>query len=278
MPTIETKDGVRLFYKDWAGNGSTGGKTAVFVHGWPVNADMWEYQMTALTEAGVRCIAYDRRGFGRSEQPAAGYDYDHFAEDLAALLDQLDLHDVTLIGFSMGGGEIARYLGRHGAGRIGQAILVSSVVPFLLKTQDHPDGADRSVFDGMVAGLREDRPHFLAEFAKSFFGVGMLSKPVSMEAMQWTLWLAMQASPIATIQCVRAFSETDFRGDLAAFTIPTLVIHGDADQTVPAAISGKAAAAGIAGANYTEYPGAPHGLYLTEKERLSRDITAFILR
>ena len=278
MPTMETKDGVRLFYKDWAGSGRAPGKTAVFVHGWPVNADMWEYQMTALTEAGVRCIAYDRRGFGRSEQPAAGYDYDHFAEDLAALLDQLDLHDVTLIGFSMGGGEIARYLGRHGAGRIGQAILVSSVVPFLLKTQDHPDGADRSVFDGMVAGLREDRPHFLAEFAKSFFGVGMLSKPVSTEAMQWTLWLAMQASPIATIQCVRAFSETDFRGDLAAFTIPTLVIHGDADQTVPTAISGKVAAAGIAGSIYTEYPGAPHGLYLTEKERLSRDITAFILR
>ena len=278
MPTIETKDGVRLFYKDWAGSGGLGGKTAVFVHGWPVNADMWEYQMSALTEAGVRCIAYDRRGFGRSEQPAAGYDYDHFADDLAALLEQLDLHDVTLIGFSMGGGEIARYLGRHGAGRIGQAILVSSVVPFLLKTQDHPDGADRSVFDGMVAGLREDRPHFLAEFAKSLFGVGMLSKPVSTEAMQWTLWLAMQASPIATIQCVRAFSETDFRGDLAAFTIPTLVIHGDADQTVPTAISGKVAAAGIAGAIYTEYPGAPHGLYLTEKERLSRDITAFILR
>ncbi len=276
MPFFKTQDGLRLFYNDWSTSQS--GKPVVFIHGWPVNADMWEYQTTALTRAGMRCIAYDRRGFGRSDQPASGYDYDHFADDLKALLDHLDLHDVALVGFSMGGGEIARYLGRHGAGRIRQAVLVSSVVPFLLKTQDHPEGADRGVFDSMVEGLRSDRPHFLATFAKSFFGAGMLSKPVSNEAMQWTLWMAMQASPIATLECVRAFSETDFRGDLAAFTIPTLVIHGDGDQTVPPAISGEAAARGIHGSTYTVYPGAPHGLYLTEKERLSNDILDFIRR
>ena len=271
MPTIKTRDDVSLFYKDWGT-----GKPVVFIHGWPVNADMWEYQMGPLARHGLRCIAYDRRGFGRSEQPIGGYDYDTFADDLAALLDGLDLHDVTLVGFSMGGGEIARYLSRHGTARIGKAVLVSSVVPLLLKTADHPDGADRSVFDQMVSGLASDRPHFLATFGKLFYGVGLLTSPVSSEVLDWTLWMAMQASPIATTDCVRAFSETDFRPDLAAFTIPTLVIHGDADTTVPAAITGKAAAAGIAGSIYKEYPGAPHGLFMTEKDRLAADLLEFI--
>ena len=271
MPYFDTTDGVGLFYKDWGT-----GKPVVFIHGWPVNADMWEYQMAPLARQGLRCIAYDRRGFGRSAQPVGGYDYDTLADDLKALLDTLDLHDVTLVGFSMGGGEIARYLARHGSARIAKAVLVASVVPYLLKTPDHPDGADRSIFDQMVSGLVADRPHFLATFSRSFYGAGILSSPVSNEVLQWTLWMAMMASPIATIDCVRAFSETDFRPDLAAFTLPTLVIHGDADQTVPAGISGKAAAAGISGAVYKEYPGAPHGLFMTEKDRLASDLLEFI--
>jgi pimeloyl-ACP methyl ester carboxylesterase len=271
MPYIKTKDDVSLFYKDWGG-----GKPVVFVHGWPLNADMWEYQMAPMARQGLRCIAYDRRGFGRSEQPDGGYDYDTFADDLQALLDGLDLHDVTLVGFSMGGGEIARYLARHGSARIAKAVLVASVVPFLLKTPDHPDGADRGIFDGMVAGLETDRPHFLTGVGKQFFGSGLLTSPVSSEVLEWNLWMAMQASPIATIDCVRAFSETDFRPDLAAFTIPTLVIHGSADQTVPAGISGKVAAAGIKGAIYKEYEGAPHGLFMTEKDRLTLDLLEFI--
>ena len=271
MPHIKTQDDVSLFYKDWGT-----GKPVVFIHGWPVNADMWEYQMTPLARQGLRCIAYDRRGFGRSDQPLGPYDYEVFADDLKAVLDTLDLHDVTLVGFSMGGGEIARYLARHGSARIAKAVLVASVVPFLLKTPDHPDGADRGVFDGMVGGLEIDRPHFLAGFGKQFFGAGLLTSPVSSEILDWSLWMAMQASPIATIDCVRAFSETDFRPDLAAFTIPTLVIHGDADQTVPAGISGKVAAAGIKGAVYKEYAGAPHGLFVTEKDRLAQDLLEFI--
>ena len=273
MAYIKTPDDVSLFYKDWGT-----GKPVVFIHGWPVNADMWEYQMTPLARQGLRCIAYDRRGFGRSDQPIGKYDYDTFADDLKALLDTLELHDVTLVGFSMGGGEIARYLSRHGSARIAKAVLVASVVPYLLKTPDHPEGADRGIFDQMVGGLETDRPHFLAGFGKQFFGAGLLSSPVSSEILDWTLWMAMQASPVASIDCVRAFSETDFRGDLAAFTIPTLVIHGSADKTVPADISGKAAAAGIDGAIYKEYEGAPHGLFMTEKDRLTQDLLEFIRR
>ena len=276
MPYIKTQDDVSLFYKDWGTADGGAGSTVVFIHGWPVDADMWEYQMAPLARQGLRCIAYDRRGFGRSEQPSGGYDYDTFADDLKALLDGLDLHDVTLVGFSMGGGEIARYLSRHGAGRIAKAVLVASVVPFLLKTADHPDGADRSVFDQMVSGLEADRPHFLTTFGKGFYGVGLLTSPVSSEMLDWSQWMALQASPIATVDCVRAFSETDFRPDLAAFTIPTLVIHGDADATVPAKIAGKAAAAGIRGSIYKEYSGAPHGLFITEKDRLTADLLEFI--
>ena len=276
MPYIKTQDDVNLFYKDWDTTGGAAGGTVVFIHGWPLNADMWEYQMAPLARQGLRCIAYDRRGFGRSEQPSGGYDYDTFADDLKALLDGLDLHGVTLVGFSMGGGEIARYLSRHGAARIAKAVLLASVVPFLLKTADHPDGVDRSVFDQMVGGVEADRPHFLTTFAKVFYGVGLLTSPVSLEVLAWSQWMALHASPIATADCVRAFSETDFRPDLAAFTIPTLVIHGDADATVPATIAGKAAAAGIEGSIYKEYAGAPHGLFMTEKDRLTKDLLAFI--
>ncbi|MCY1642756.1 alpha/beta fold hydrolase [Methylorubrum sp. SL192] len=271
MPFIETRDATRLFYKDWGS-----GPPVVLIHGWPLDADMWEYQQPALTGAGFRTIAYDRRGFGRSDQPWSGYDYDTFADDLKAVLDSLDLQDVTLVGFSMGGGEIARYLARHGGARVARAVLVSAVTPMLAKTPDHPEGVDASVFEGMIDGIERDRPHFWSNFVKSFFGAGLLSSPASSELMAWTGMLAMRASPKATVDCVRAFGGSDFRSDMAAFRVPTLVIHGDADQTVPFDISGKAAAQAIPGARLEVYEGAPHAIPFTHKDRLTADLLAFL--
>nr|WP_321983366.1 alpha/beta hydrolase [uncultured Lichenicoccus sp.] len=273
MPHITTTDGTSLFYKDW---GSASASPVVFIHGWPLNADMWEYQMTPLARQGLRTIAYDRRGFGRSDQPLGPYDYDVFADDLKAVLDGLDLRNVTLVGFSMGGGEIARYLSRHAAARVVKVALVSTVVPFLLKTPDHPEGVDRGVFDQMVGSLEDDRPQFLTDFGKLFFGAGLLGSPVSAGIMQWTLYMALQASPVATIDCVRAFSETDFRGDLPFFKVPTLIIHGTGDKTVPAGITGDAAAAALPEATHLHYANAPHGLFITDKDRLTEDLSRFI--
>jgi len=271
MSSIETQDGTRLFYKDWGA-----GRPVVLIHGWPLDADMWEYQMPAVTEAGFRTVAYDRRGFGRSDQPWGGYDYDTFADDLKAVLDHLDLQDVALVGFSMGGGEIARYLSRHGGARVSRVALVSAVTPMLLKTPDHPDGVDAGVFEGMIDGLETDRPHFLANFSKTFFGVGVFSAPSSTELMRWTGDLAMRASPKATVACVRAFGETDFRPDMAHFRVPTLIIHGDDDQTVPIDVSGRAAAAAIPGSTFTVYEGGSHALPFTHAERLTTDLLTFL--
>ena len=271
MPYFEAKDGTQLYYNDWGT-----GKPVVLIHGWPLNSDSWEYQSVFLASQGLRVIAYDRRGFGKSAQPWSGYDYDTLADDLAALLDKLDLHDATLVGFSMGGGEVARYLARHGAARVSKAVLLAAVTPFLLKTDDHPEGVDRSVFDQMIDGLQKDRPGFLATFGKQFFGAGMLNFSVSSEILQWASMMALHASPKATLDCVRAFSETDFRADLRAITVPTLIIHGDADATVPIDVAGRAAAALIPNAEFKEYGGAPHALFYTERDRLNEDLLAFI--
>jgi len=250
----------------------------VLIHGWPLHSGMWEYQSVFLASEGVRVVAYDRRGFGRSSQPWSGYDYDTLADDLKALLDKLDLQDVTLIGFSMGGGEVARYMSRHGGARVSKAVLLAAVTPYLALTTDNPDGVDRGVFDQMIEGLKKDRPHFLATFGKQFFGAGLLNFTVTAEIMQWALTMALPASPKATIECVRAFSETDFRGDMGAFRVPTLVIHGAADATVPPDKSGRVAAKMIPGAEYNEYAGAPHALFFTEKDRLNQDLLAFVKR
>ena len=271
MPFVETADKTHLFYNDWGS-----GKPIVLIHGWPLDADMWEYQSVFLASQGYRVIAYDRRGFGRSGQPWTGYDYDTFADDLKVVLDTLDLQDVTLAGFSMGGGEVARYMGRHGGARVAKACLISSVCPFLLQTPDNPGGVDRATFDGMIEGLKSDRPHFMSVFGKQFFGAGLLNFSVSTEIMQWSSNMAMLASPKATLDCVRAFSETDFRRDMAAFRVPTLVIHGGSDATVPAAKSGQIAAQMIQGARYIEYEGAPHALVFTEKDRLNQDLLALL--
>lgn len=212
---IEVAPDASLYCNDWGS-----GRPVVLIHGWPLDADMWEHQSVHLADNGCRVVAYDRRGFGRSDQPWSGYDYDTFADDLKAVMDRLDLRDVVLVGFSMGGGEVARYMSRHGGARVAKTVLVSAVTPFLLKRPDNPDGVDRSTFEGMVEGLRKDRPHFLTSFGKAFYGAGMLNFSVSSEQLQWSANVAMMASPKATIECVRAFSETDFRPNLTTFRVP----------------------------------------------------------
>ncbi|MBO9134524.1 alpha/beta hydrolase [Rhizobium sp. VS19-DR104.2] len=271
MAFVKAKDGTQLHVKDMGQ-----GRPVLLIHGWPLTGDMFEYQTLALLEAGYRVITYDRRGFGQSGHPADGYNYDTFADDLASVLEELDLQQVSLIGFSMGGGEIARYLSRHGVSRVAKTVLVSSVVPYLLKDGSNPDGVDASVFEDMKAQIRKDRFAFLQAFAKTFYGVGMLTNPVSEGVLDWSFALGIMASPKATIECIDAFGKTDFRGDLPAFTMPTLVIHGTGDKTVPIGPSGRAAAAAITGATLIEYDGEPHGLFATVPERLNRDLLEFL--
>lgn len=269
-PYIEMRDGVRIFYKDWGR-----GHPVVFCHGGIVGADMWEYQMTALVAGGLRCIAHDRRGCARSAHPGRGYDFDTFADDLSALLEQLDLREVTLVGHSMGCAEIARYLSRHGARRVRRTVLVSTTTPFLLKTADNPEGVDKAVFDRMYAAARLDRPHFTTQAAGPFFGTGLPDVSVTPELVQWGIGLALQACPIATLDTIRAFSETDLRPDMRAFTMPTLVIHGRADQGAPLALTGERTARLIPGSRLERYD-TGHGLFITEMERLNRDLLSFI--
>lgn len=263
-------DDVTLFVQDWGQ-----GKPIVLIHGWPLSSEMWEYQARSLVEKGFRVISYDRRGFGKSSKPFNGYSYDYLASDLNDLMTQLELQDATLVGFSMGGGEIARYLSRYGSGRVEKAILVSSIVPYMLETDENPHGISEEFFDGMQSKIKEDRPLFIAEFAKDFYGVGMISSPVSEEMLDWTFQLAMQASPKATIECVTSFGKTDFHTDLAAFTMPTLIIHGTDDKIVPIKATSEEAAKFIPGATFKTYEGAPHGLFITHKDELLEDISSF---
>lgn len=277
MPYIKTGDqrhheSVNLFYEDYGQ-----GQPVVFIHGWPLDHQMWEYQLTDLPGRGLRCIAYDRRGFGKSSKPYDGYNYDTFADDLKAVLEQLDLQNVTLVGFSMGAGEVARYMSRHGGARVAKVVLAGGVTPYLLKTDDNPDGVDRSTFDDMVDKIRTDRADFLQTFGKQFYGVGMLSKPVSQAMLDGDFMRAYLASPKATIDCVRAFSETDFRSDVQTINVPALIIHGDADKTVPIESSGEQTANLMMNASYKIYEGAPHGLFYTEREQFNRDLLDFIL-
>ena len=271
MPFIDAPDGTKIHYNDWGS-----GPPVVLIHGWPLDGEMWEYQSVHLASHGYRVITYDRRGFGRSGQPWTGYDYDTMTGDLAALLEKLDLTGITLVGFSMGGGEVARYAARHGTRRIARAVLVAAVTPYLLKDASNEDGVDRAVFDQIVEGLQKDRPGFLAAFGRQFYGVGLLTFSVSSEFLQWSQNVAMLASPKATIDCVRAFSETDFRADLTSLTVPTLIIHGDADTTVPAKVSAEKAVKLLRHAELKMYAGAPHGLFYTERDRLNADLLAFM--
>lgn len=252
------------------------GKPVVLIHGWPQNHEAWTYQLGELPKHGLRVIAYTRRGFGNSSKPFEGYNYDTLADDLKAVLDTLDLQDVTLVGFSMGGGEVARYMSRHSGARVAKVAFVSAVTPFLLKTDDNPDGVPQPVFDDIQANIAKDRFDFLQSFGKDFYGVGVLSKPVSQAVLDWSFGMASLGSHQATVACAHAFAETDFRPDLATINVPALVIHGDEDKTVPIKNSGARMTEHLKQANYLVYEGAPHGLFITNKDQLNRDLLAFV--
>ena len=252
------------------------GKTVILIHGWPLNHVMWEYQLAELPKHNLRCIAYDRRGFGMSDYPWEKYDYDTFAADLKALIDQLHLTDITLVGFSMGGGEIARYIGKYGSDKISKVVLISSVTPFMLNTNDNAEGVDKEVFDEMVENISEDRPAFLADFGKKFYGVSLFDDAISEQMLAWNQSLCLMSSHKATIDCVRAFSETDFREDLSKINVPTVIIHGDSDKIVPIEVSGNRTSMMLPNAKYLVYEGAPHGLFITEKDKLNMDLIDFI--
>ena len=274
MPYVKTRDGTDIYVKDWGS-----GRPVVLIHGWPLSADSWDPQALALAEAGFRVIAYDRRGFGRSGQPWSGYDYDSLTDDLADVMKTAGVdQDATLIGFSMGGGEVARYMSRHDGRGVVSAGLIGSVVPYMLKTDDNPDGVPADALQQIAEGIKKDRPKFFADFLKDFFGVGYVSSPVSQETLDWAWRLAMQAGLKPTLACAESFGHTDFRPDLPAFRVPTLVLHGTGDKTVPIDASARQAAAGIANAQLVEYDGAPHGLFATESDRLTRDILSFLGR
>ncbi|HSW32742.1 MAG TPA: alpha/beta hydrolase [Steroidobacteraceae bacterium] len=271
MDFVTTADETRLYLKDW-GSGSP----VILIHGWPLSADSWDDQALALADAGHRVIAYDRRGFGRSSQPWSGYDYDTLADDLATIISETGARDAVLVGFSMGGGEVARYMSRHGGKSVAKAALVSSVLPYRLQTRDNPAGTEQAAFDKSADAMKGDRAKFFTGFFKTFFGAGTGANPVSQELLDWARGIAMQASLKATLECARSFSRTDFRGDLPAFKVPTLIIHGTEDKTVPIDASSRAAAKGIAGSTLIEYEGAPHGLFATHKARLTADLLDFV--
>lgn len=271
MPYMTVQDGTEIHYRDWGT-----GTPVVLIHGWPVTGDMWEKQSTFLAEHGLRVITYDRRGFGRSSNPWTGYDYDTFASDLNALMEKLGLNGATLVGFSMGGGEVARYLSRYGASRVSKAVLVAAVTPFLLKTPDNPDGVDQQVFADIEAQIRKDRPAFLKDFGAKFYGRTMLNHTVSDAVLEWNQSLALQGSLRSTLAAANAWATTDFRDDLKNITIPVRLIHGTSDATVPIEVSARRAVKILPNATLSEYDGEPHGLFLTAADRLNAELLEFI--
>jgi non-heme chloroperoxidase len=262
---------VELYYED-IGSGSP----VILIHGWPLTHAMWEYQFLPLTHNGYRVISYDRRGFGLSDKPADGYDYDTLADDLKGLIDGLELDNVTLVGFSMGGGEVARYMSRHGGHQVARTALISSVTPMMLKGQDNEDGVDKDVFAKMYEQLQQDRFKFLTSFGKQFFGESKMHNAVSSETLTWAQMLASMASPIATLKCLESFSMTDFRVDLGAIQVPTLVIHGKADKAVPFDASGKRTAEMLPFAESKVYDDGPHALVITHKDQFNTDLLGFL--
>ncbi|HVE77727.1 MAG TPA: alpha/beta hydrolase [Gemmatimonadaceae bacterium] len=271
MPYVKTTgaSATEIYYEDLGD-----GQPVVLIHGWPLSHRMWESQVNALTGAGYRAIAYDRRGFGESGRPGAGYDYDTFASDLNDLMTRLDLRDVVLAGFSMGGGEVARYVGRYGTGRVAKAMLLGAVPPFLLKTDDNPDGVPPSAFDEMIAGVRKNRLAFLDDFFPAFYSIGAVRPHADL--IPFSKWIAWAASPLATRECIVAFGTTDFRDDLKKVSVPTLVAHGDEDRIVPLEISGRKSHAMIRGSRLEVLQGAPHGFAATHADELNQIMLDFL--
>ncbi len=259
-----------IYFEDSGGDG----QPVVLIHGWPLSHRMWESQVNSLTAAGYRCVSYDRRGFGESGKSTGGYDYDTFAADLNDLLESQDLQKVVLVGFSMGGGEVARYIGRYGTRRIAKAALLGAVPPFLLQTSDNPDGAPQSVFDGMLAGVTADRIAFLDAFFTNFYNTDAGNMPADL--VEFSKWVAWAASPLGTQQCIVAFGTTDFRQDLAKFDVPTLIVHGDQDRIVPIDISGRKSHQLIRGSRFEVLKGAPHGFAATHAVELNKLLLDFI--
>jgi non-heme chloroperoxidase len=271
---LTTRDGVQLYYKDW---GPKNGQVVVFSHGWPLSSDSWESQMLFLADKGYRVVAHDRRGHGRSSQPWDGNDMDHYADDLATVIETLDLKEATLVGFSTGGGEVARYIGRHGTSRVKKAALVSAVPPLMLKTPDNAGGLPIEVFDGLRKASLENRSQLYLDIASGpFFGFNRPGAKSSTGSIESFWRQGMVAGHKNTYDSIAAFSATDFRQDLNKFNVPTLVIHGDDDQIVPIDASGRASAALIKGAKLIVYQGAPHGLTDTHKDRLNHDLLTFL--
>jgi non-heme chloroperoxidase len=271
MSTITTKDGTTLYYKDWGK-----GPVVTFSHGWPLSSDAWDGQMLFLAQNGFRAVAHDRRGHGRSSQASSGNDMDTYADDLAAIVEALDLKDVTMVGHSTGGGEVARYIGRHGTKRVARAILIAAVPPILLKSAANPEGIPIEVFDGLRGALAADRSQFYKDFALRFYGANRPGAKVAQGTLdQFWLW-SMQAGLKNAYECIEAFSETDFTQDLRRFDVPTLVMHGEDDQVVPVKDSARKSARLIKGAREVYYPGLPHGLTATHADQVNRDLLAFL--
>jgi non-heme chloroperoxidase len=271
MTTITTRDGTELYYKDWGD-----GPVVTFSHGWPLNADMWDGQMLFLAQNGFRVVAHDRRGHGRSTQNSRGNDMNGYADDLAAVIEALDLNDVTLVGHSTGGGEVARYIGRHGTARVAKAVLIAAVPPLLLKTEANPEGLPIELFDGMRTALFNDRSQFYKDLAIQFYGANRSGAKVSQGLLeQFWLW-SMQAGLKNAYESIKAFSETDFTEDLKKFDVPTLVLHGEDDQIVPVRDSAVKSARIIKGAKDIYYPGAPHGITATHQDQINAELLAFL--
>jgi non-heme chloroperoxidase len=268
----ENDTAIELHYEDYGQ-----GKPVVLIHGWPLSGRSWEYQVPALVDAGYRVIAYDRRGFGQSSQPWAGYDYDTFAGDLHKLMEHLDLREATLVGFSMGGGEVARYIGTYGTKRVAKAVLAAAIPPYLYKSADNPDGGlDDATIKEFEDGVKSDRIAFLEEFTKNFFTAGDKTDLVSEPARGYNRDIAAFASPKGTLDCIQAFGRTDFRDDLTKITVPTLIIHGDSDGIVPFEVSGKRAHAAIADSRLALIKGGPHGINATHHEAFNKSLISFL--
>jgi non-heme chloroperoxidase len=273
MPTITIKDDTQIYYKDWGA-----GQPVVFSHGWPLSADAWEDQMMFLADRGYRCIAHDRRGHGRSSQPWNGNEMDTYADDLAALIEALDLHDAIHVGHSTGGGEVARYIGRHGTNRVAKAVLIGAVPPLMLKTPANPGGLPMEAFDQIRAAVQADRSQFFKDLSAPFYGANRTGAKVS-QGLRDSFWLqGMQCGFKAAYDCIKAFSETDFTEDLKKIDVPTLILHGDDDQIVPIGDSALLSSKLVKGATLKVIPGAPHGMCSTIKDQINAELLAFLQR